>query len=172
LFSQEGIPVIDTNTVSRDTIPFDTISPGLKLISPHAIDKQVIYSSRGAKKNDLINKTATMIDGANVKYGDIEITADSIVFNMAKNTVFAAGRRDTTGKIIGTPVFKEGNTQEIESDSLIYNFVTRKAIVYNIVTKQDEGLLRSKVTKLLDDGTSNIARSTYSTCDAEVRIST
>ena len=168
LFSQEGIPVIDTNTVSRDTIPFDTISAGLKLISPNAIDKQVIYSSRGAKKNDLINKTATMIDGANVKYGDIEISADSIVFNMAKNTVFAAGRRDTTGKIMGTPVFKEGNTQEIESDSLIYNFVTRKAIAYNIITRQDEGLLRSKVTKLLDDGTSNIARSTYSTCDAEV----
>ncbi len=87
---------------------------------------------------------------------------------MEKNTVFATGRRDTTGKVIGTPVFKDGNTQEIQSDTLIYNFVTHKAIAHNIVTKQDEGLLRSKVTKLLDDGTSNIARSTYSTCDAEV----
>jgi hypothetical protein len=138
LFSQEGIPVIDTNTVSRDTIPFDTISPGLKLISPHAIDKQVIYSSRGAKKNDLINKTATMIDGANVKYGDIEITADSIVFNMAKNTVFAAGRRDTTVHT-GTLVF--GNPGDERSLSIILN---PKAIVYNIVNKQDERLLRSR----------------------------
>ena len=85
---------------------------------------------------------------------------------MMANTVFATGRTDTTGKVTGKPVFKQG-TQEIESDSLFYNFVTRKAIAYKIVTKQEEGLLRSQVTKLLEDGTSNIAKSTYSTCDAE-----
>ena len=72
---------------------------------------------------------------------------------MNKNTVFATGRRDTTGKIVGKPVFKEGATQEIESDSMIYNFLSREAIAYNIATKQE-------------DGTSNISRSTYSTCDA------
>ena len=165
LFSQEGKPVTDTLLVKHDTLIVDTLLPALKSISPDAIDKQVIYSAKGYKRNDLIKKTSTLIEGASVKYGNIEITADSIVFNMAKNTVFAAGRKDTTGKVQGTPVFKEG-TQEIQSDSLIYNFVTRRAIAFNIITKQDEGLLHSSVTKLLDDGTSNISRSTYSTCDA------
>ena len=33
---------------------------------------------------------------------------------MAANTVFAAGRRDSTGKVIGAPVFSEGS-QEFES---------------------------------------------------------
>ncbi len=65
---------------------------------------------------------------------DIEIKADSIVFDMVASTVFATGRTDTTGKVIGTPVFKQG-TQEIESDSLFYNFVTRKAVAYKIVTQ-------------------------------------
>jgi hypothetical protein len=50
---------------------------------------------------------------------------------------------------------------------LLYNFVTRKAIAYKIITKQEEGLLHSEVTKLLEDGTSNISKSTYSTCNAE-----
>jgi hypothetical protein len=166
LFSQEPVSLQDTNLIRRDTTALDTTIIKLKKISPDAIDKQVVYTSVGQKKNDLINKTATLINQAVVTYGDIEIKADSIVFNMATNTVYASGIRDSTGKVHGTPVFKEGS-QEYESDSLVYNFLTRKAIAYNIVTKQDEGLLHSKVTKLLDDGTSNISKSTYSTCDAD-----
>ncbi len=166
LFSQEPISNPDSIIVRQDTLISDTLSLNLKLISSSAIDKQVKYTSVGKKKNDLINKTAILIDQAVVTYGDIEIKADSIVFNMATSTVYASGIRDSTGKVRGTPVFKEGS-QEYASDSLVYNFLTRKAIAYNIVTKQEDGLLHSKVTKLLDDGTSNIAKSTYSTCDAE-----
>jgi len=153
--------------VSQDTLVYDTLTRNLiKKISPEAIDGQVTYKSRGRKKNDLVNKRAILIDQAEVTYKDIEIKADSIVFDMLANTVFAAGRTDSTGKIAGTPVFKQG-TQEIEADSLLYNFVTRKGLAYKIVTQQEEGLLRSQVTKLLEDGTSNISKSTYSTCDAE-----
>jgi len=166
LFSQEQKSVADSNLIKQDTLVSDTLSRSIKKISPNAISKQVKYTSKGLKKNDLVNRRAILTEEAKVNYGDLEIAADSIVFDMAKNTVFATGRKDTTGKVIGKPVFKQGS-QEIESDSLLYDFVTRKAIAYKIVTKQDEGLLRSEVTKLLDDGTSNISKSTYSTCDAE-----
>jgi hypothetical protein len=166
LYSQEGNRLNDTIPGTLPAYFQDTTFTGVKPISPDAIDRQITYSARGKKINDLVNRTSTLIDGAVVTYGDIQISADSIVFNMNKNTVFATGRKDTTGEIVGKPVFKEGVTQEIESDSMIYNFVTRKAIAFDIATKQDEGLLHSQVTKLLDDGTSNISRSTYSTCDA------
>ena len=166
LFSQEGKSVPDTNLVSQDTLVSDTLLRNIKKISPEAIDKQVTYKCAGTKINDLVNKRVYMTKEAEVTYDDIEIKADSIVFDMVASTVFATGRTDTTGKVTGKPVFKQG-TQEIESDSLFYNFVTRKAVAYKIVTKQEEGLLRSQVTKLLEDGTSNIAKSTYSTCDAD-----
>ncbi len=166
LFSQENKQISDTNIIIRDTLSIDTLSTTLKKISPDAIDKQVTYRSKGKKINDLANKKSILVDEAEVTYGDMQIKADSIVFNMMANTVFATGRPDSTGKIKGTPVFKQGS-QEIEADSLFYNFVTRKAIAYKIVTKQEDGLLRSNLTKLLEDGTSNISKSTYSTCDAE-----
>ena len=85
---------------------------------------------------------------------------------MSTNLLFAIGRKDTSGKVVGSPVFKEG-TQEFESKELTYNFKTRKAVVRNIITKQADGLLHSNFTKLLEDGTSNILKSTYSTCDAD-----
>jgi len=166
LFSQQEISPADTMAVRSETIIADTTVQVLKKISPEGIDKQVTYRSAGRKINDLVNKRTIMIDQAEVTYGDMEIKADSIVFDMGSNTVFATGRADTTGKVTGTPVFRQGD-QELEADSLLYNFVTRKAIAYRIVTKQEDGLLRSQVTKLLEDGTSNIAKSTYSTCEAE-----
>lgn len=166
LLSQEDVSRPDTLSVTADTIKVDTLKRNIKSISPDAIDKKVTYKSAGTKRNDLRNKRVFMSDKAEVNYDDIQITADSIVFDMAASTVFATGRIDSLGELGGKPVFRQGS-QEIESDSLFYNFLTRKAIAYRIVTKQEEGLLRSQVTKILDDGTSNIAQSTYSTCDAE-----
>jgi hypothetical protein len=107
-----------------------------------------------------------MVKNAQVNYKDIEIKADSIVFNMTTNEVFAVGIKDSTGEVIGKPQFKSGS-EEFNSDTLRYNFKTKQAIVKNIITKQEDGLLHSQVTKLLLDGTSNIYKSTYSTCEAD-----
>ena len=166
LFSQVDNNVSDSLLIQQDSVKTDTILPILHRRSPNAIDKKVTYSAVGHIQRDIVNKRVVLIETGVVNYGEIEITADSIVFNMTTNLLFAAGRRDTSGIISGTPVFKEG-AQEFEADELTYNFKTRKALIKNIVTKQDEGLLHSQFTKLLEDGTSNISRSTYSTCDAD-----
>ncbi|MCE5347415.1 MAG: hypothetical protein LLG13_14170 [Bacteroidales bacterium] len=164
LFSQEGKNVADTLLVQKDSLLTDTIR--VRRPSPNAIDQKVTYSAAGYKKNDLVRKTVVLVQSAQVNYGDIEIKADSMVFNMNTNILYAAGRIDSTGKKAGTPVFKSGS-QEIEAGELTYNFKTHKAYAKNIVTKQADGILHSQYTKLLEDGTSNIAKNTYSTCDAD-----
>jgi hypothetical protein len=166
LFSQEGDNVPDSLTVIHDTLLIDTVLTNIRKPSPNAIDKLVTYKAAGLIKRDIINKRVILVKDAVVNYGEIEIKADSIAFDMTSNLLFAIGRKDTTGKVVGSPVFKEGS-QEFESKELTYNFKTRKAIVRNIITKQADGLLHSNFTKLLEDGTSNILKSTYSTCDAD-----
>jgi uncharacterized Rmd1/YagE family protein len=166
LFSQEGKNVTDTLLIQKDSVRTDTILKNIRRPSINAIDKKVTYTAVGRIKRDIINKKVVLIQGAVVNYGDIQIKADSMVFNMESNLLFAIGRRDTTGKIAGKPSFKEGS-QEFECDELTYNFKTHKAFIKNIVTKQESGLLHSAYTKLLEDGTSNISKSKYSTCDAD-----
>jgi lipopolysaccharide assembly outer membrane protein LptD (OstA) len=166
LFSQESKNVIDTLLIQQDSLRADTILKNLRRPSPNAITSKVTYSAVGFINRDIINKKVILIQTAVVNYGDIKISADSIVFNMNTNILFAAGRKDTTGKITGTPVFNEGS-QRFEADELTYNFKTHKALVKNIVTEQEGGLLHSAFTKLLEDGTSNISKSSYSTCDAD-----
>ncbi|MCX6301614.1 MAG: putative LPS assembly protein LptD [Bacteroidia bacterium] len=164
LFSQEPGIITDTTQLKNEVVTTDTIT--LLKISPDAIDQQVTYKAAGSKKNDLVNKKVTLVRSAVINYGDILIQADSIIFNMVNNQIFAVGVKDTTGNIIGKPHFKSGS-EEFDADTLRYNFKSGKAIVKNIITQQQEGLLHSEVTKLLEDGTSNIYKSTYSTCDAD-----
>ncbi len=164
LFSQEDVLTPSAFPRQRDSVVTDTIY--LLRISPDAIDKQVTYKAAGSKKNDLVNKKVTLVNTAEINYDDINIQADSIIFNMLTNEIYAMGIRDSSGNITGKPRFKSGS-EEFESDTLRYNFKTGKAIVKNIITQQQEGLLHSEVTKLLEDGTSNIFNSTYSTCDAD-----
>ncbi len=166
LFSQEGKSVGDTLLIKRDSVITDTVFNGQRKISPNAIATKVTYSAAGYIKNDLKNRQVVLIKSAVVNYGEIQIKADSIIFNMNTNLLFAAGRPDTSGKIAGKPDFKEGS-QQFNADELTYNFKTHKALIKNIVTRQDQGLLHSAYTKLLEDGTSNISRSTYSTCDLD-----
>jgi hypothetical protein len=166
LLSQTENVISSPVTSQKDTITPDSILR-LKKISKDAIDKQVIYSAPGGYiYNDMVNRRAYIVHNGIVDYGDIEIKADSIIFDMSNNHVYAVGIRDSTGKVVGKPEFKSG-TEKFNSDTLEYNFKTKKAVVKNIITQQDEGLLHSAVTKLLEDGTSNIFRSTYSTCDAD-----
>ena len=58
---------------------------------------------------------------------------------MKSNLLFAAGRTGYHRQNFGKPVFKEGS-QEFEADELTYNFKTKKALVRNIITKQEDGL--------------------------------
>jgi LptD protein len=165
LFSQEPGIGLDSIPAKQDSVVIDTILPKVRSTSSNAIDEQVSFSAVGYRNTSLKNKKVVLIQGAVVHYGEIEISADSIILDMQTNLLFAAGRKDTSGVIMGKPSFKEG-AQEFDCDELTYNFKTHQALIKNIITKQDEGLLHSNLTKLLDDGTSNIAKSTYSTCDA------
>ncbi len=166
LFSQDKKIITDTIVVKPDTLKTDTLARKVRKPASGALDKMITWTATEKRKVDINNKKVTLIGSAKVNYGEIEITADSIVFNMENNILFAAGRPDTSGKIAGKPVFKEGD-QEFKSDELTYNFKTKKAFVKNIITKQQDGLIHSQLAKLLEDGTSNISRSTYSTCNAD-----
>lgn len=167
VFSQENRAARDSAAAGSDTtrITYSQASPSDSLKPGNVLESQVIYTAQGYIKRNIVNKNVILVDNAKVNYGNIEIRADSISINMNANTLYAVGRKDTSGTVKGAPVFKEGS-QEIAANDLLYNFKTKRAIASNIETKQDQGLLRSKTTKLLEDGTSNISGSTYSTCDA------
>jgi lipopolysaccharide assembly outer membrane protein LptD (OstA) len=164
LFSQEKKVVIDTLLIQQDSLSIDTLrKPG---VSKDAIELPIIHTAKGYRRTDLVNKKVYLVGEAEVKYDDIILKADSIELNMETGLVFAIGRKDSTGKVIGSPYFKQGS-QEFESKQLTYNFKTKKGLIKNIFAEQEGGFLHSTVTKRMEDGSLNINMSTFSTCELE-----
>ncbi len=102
--------------------------------------------------------------GTNVKYGDFELTADYIAYDLDKGTVFAKGYPDINGEIKGAPVMKQGEaTYEVES--VYYNFKSGKAKIKNMITQEGEGYLHGTYIKKMPDNSFNISKGKYTTCD-------
>ena len=158
--------VPDSIKIQKDTTEIQVVNRLFTKVSADAIDNTVEYSSKGYKKNDLANKKVFLVDGAEVTYGDINLKADSIMIDMAQGFVYASGRRDSTGKVRGKALFTQGS-DSYEVDSLKYSFETARAIIYRVVTKQEEGFLHSELTKMQDDKTLHFQGSSFTTCDAE-----
>ena len=105
--------------------------------------------------------------GTNVKYQDMELTADYMEYDMNDGTVFARGTYDSLGGVWnGQPVMKQGN-QTYNMEEVRYNFNTRKARIKNMVTQDAEGILHGRDIKLMDDHSVNLAHGKYTVCDDE-----
>jgi len=86
--------------------------------------------------------------GANIKYGNIELTADYISVNLGKKEIYATGIIDSLGNMAIKPHFKEG-TEEFDCTSLRYNFVTTKGFVENVISSQQDGKVHSAKAKMV-----------------------
>jgi hypothetical protein len=119
------------------------------------------YTIQNAK-----NKTVTLYDEANITYTDIDLKAGIIVIDYKKNSLFAKGIKDSTG-YVQRPVFKQGG-QESEQDSIIYNFKSKRALIYGLKTKQGEMFTYGEKTKRVNDSTVYIRKIRFTTSDKEI----
>lgn len=108
------------------------------------------YKAKVYEKFDQKKKIITLYDGAELKYLDYELKSGIIVFDYAKNEVYAGRLKDSLGNYIQYPVFKTGNNV-VEPDSIRFNFKTKKAKIWNSRTKQDELNVKAAISKKEND---------------------
>jgi hypothetical protein len=123
--------ILDTLPIYNNSMRTDTVLRTKYIQTLNVIDKKIIFTASGYIKRDTINKIVQLVDNATVSFGEVSIKADSIVINTISKQIFAAGRLNKSGKIIGKPIFKEGN-EEFEADEINYNLTTHKALIKNI----------------------------------------
>ena len=131
-----------------------------------ALDAPVAYEAKDSMTFFMNTKNAFLYGKANVKYQNIELTSENIRMNMDSSTVYATYGLDSLGSKFGTPVFKEGS-DEYKSETMSYNFDTKKGYITNIYTAQQEGFLTSEQSKKGANGEYYLKGGTYTTCDEE-----
>ena len=149
------------DSILVDSVMTDTVQAPPPKKSP--LEDVVKYTA-----NDSIvflsNNQAYMYGQGVVTYQDIELDADEIRMNMDSSTVFAIGRPDTAGEIVGNPIFKD-KSGEYESATMKYNFKSQKGYITNIITQQGEGYLTGGSTKKNKEGDFYLKDGKYTTCD-------
>lgn len=103
---------------------------------------------------------------AKIVYGNIELTADEITIDYKNQTMAANGRRDSLGRRVGFPVFKDGG-QLYEMKDILYNFKTGRARITEVVTEQSEGFLHGETVFKNEKGELLSLRNSYTTCNLE-----
>lgn len=141
-----------------DTIKSDTIIKAKSNLESKITHTAVDYINQNAK-----NKQVTLYNEAHVTYQDIDLKAGYILIDNKKNTLFAKGIKDSLG-YQQRPVFKQGG-QESEQDSILYNFKTKRAIIYNIKTNQSGMITYGKKTKRMNDSVIYIRDIRFTTSD-------
>ena len=149
---------IPVDTISNDTIQAKQ--------SESLLEAPVVYSAKDSVVLNMEDKKVLLYKGAIVTYQTVEIKADFIEFDMDKNEVYAKGLPDSTGVMQGNPVFKDG-TEEMQSDTMRYNFKTQKGLTHTVKTKQGEGYVQGRISKMVNKNVFYIKDAKYTTCDAD-----
>jgi len=152
-------------TIKKDSLllkPVDTIS--LDTIKPkETIEGIITHTAKDYTIQDAKNKTVTLYNDAHVTYTDIDLKAGIIIVDYKKNTLYAKGFIDSL-EYQQRPLFKQGG-QESEQDSILYNFKSKKALIYGLKTSQGEIITYGEKTKRVNDSTIYVRKIRFTTSE-------
>lgn len=131
-----------------------------------ALEDPVAYEAKDSIVFMMDSKNAYLYGKGKVDYQNITLTSENITMNMDSSIVHAIGAVDSLGRLYGKPVFKQGK-DEYESETMSYNFDTRRGFITNVTTEQQEGFLYSEEAKKGKDNELYLRRGRYTTCDEE-----
>ncbi|WP_233130959.1 putative LPS assembly protein LptD [Polaribacter tangerinus] len=143
----------------KDSISLDSLKP------KETIEDIIVHVAKDYTIQDAVNKKVTLYNEANITYTEIDLKAGIIVVDYKKNTLFAKGIIDSTG-YVQKPVFRQGSEETVQ-DSIIYNFKTKRALIYGLKTKQGEMFTYGEKTKRVNDSTLYIRKIRFTTSDKD-----
>ena len=128
------------------------------------VETTVNYKAKDSMYFDLKAQKMYMYGQGDVTYGAINLKAERIAVDWTENTLNAVYVKDSTGKKVGKPVFTELD-DVYETDDIIYNFKTRRALINGIVTEQDGGFMHGARVKKNEKDELFVRHAKYTTCN-------
>ena len=159
LILSDSIPS-STGFIENDSIKNDSLA----LQSKEAIEAIIEHTADDYIIEDVINKKVSLYNNAEIVYKDINIKAGRINIDYVTNIVTARGIKDSLGDYSQLPVFIQGG-EESTQDSIVFNFKTKKALVYGVSTEQDGIYTLGQKMKKINDSTIFIRKIRFTTSD-------
>ena len=154
------LAILRHNMAVDDSLTQDSLNKTKK----NGIDSPVEFSANDSLVFIASTGMANLYGDSHVKYQNMDLKSEKIYMCMDSSLVHATGARDTAGVIFGTPVFHMGN-DTYESDTMAFNFKTKKGLIQQVYTEQEDGFLTSEISKRDADGVLYLQHGRYTTCD-------
>ena len=166
----------------RDTLDMDSlqraiyrhnqqVDDSIRLDSIHrarsnGIESPVTYTAEDSLVYDATTKTAYLYGSSTVKYQNMNLASDRIYMNMDSSLVRATGTADSTAEkgLRGIPQFSMGK-DEYQSDTIAFNFKSKKGLIQGVYTEQQEGFLTGEIAKRDSSGIIYMQHARYTTCE-------
>lgn len=177
--SNDTVPhkiVIVTDSISRKKIdslskkdttikePADTIH--FKL-AKNALEAPVEYTAEDSMVIDVPGKTVTLYGKkVTTNYKDNNLTGPIISFDEASGDIIASIKRDSTGKVIAFPTFKQSDFTS-QSDSIRFNMKSGKGLTKSTYTQQGEMYVYGQVIKKVSPDVFYALRGRFTTCNLD-----
>ena len=149
------------NKAVDDSLALDSIN----LQRKHGIDSPVEFSANDSLLYEAGHGMAYLFGNSHVKYQNMDLQSENIYLSLDSSLVHATGARDSvSGKLFGNPVFQMGS-DTYQSDTMAFNFKTKKGFIQQVYTEQQEGYLTSQLSKRGANGELYLQHGRYTTCD-------
>ena len=147
LFAGIGTFYAQTSDLLSDEIQFDTINRPLE--KKPLLIAEVKYTAKDCVRIDRQNNKLILFNEAELYYQDIELRAGIIILDYKTNEV-NAGRIKIDSTLVQYPFFKQGSN-EVNPDSIRFNFDTQKALIWNSKSGQNGMDIFAALTKKQND---------------------
>ena len=146
-----GLGIISAQTTASTTLTDEVL---LDSISKPAEKKplllaEVEYKAKDCVQIDRKNNKLILYNEAELYYQDIELRAGIIILDYQTNEV-NAGRIELDSTLVQYPFFKQGGN-EVNPDSIRFNFDTQKALIWNSKSGQNGMDIFAALTKKQND---------------------
>lgn len=126
--------ILPGDTIKKTQI--DTLDPD----NDEVLEHKVIYNARDSIRYESDGNRVFLFGEAVVDYEGLNLKAEFIEIDYDKNIISAYGKRDSIGKMQGSPVFKDKD-QEFNAEKIMYNLKTKKGKIFNVLTRQGDLLV-------------------------------
>lgn len=146
-----GIGITQAQTTASDTLSkevlIDSISKPVN--KKPLLLAEVKYTAKDCVQIDRKNNKLILFNEAELYYQDIELRAGIIILDYKTNEV-NAGRIVLDSTLVQYPFFKQGSN-EVNPDSIRFNFDTQKALIWNSKSGQNGMDIFAALTKKQND---------------------
>ncbi len=154
-----------TGITNVKATPTDTLKVPLgRRAGKRDIETTITYTARDSIRLDAPGKVAYLYGDAHIVYGTTNLEAELVKIEYGQNLVTAEGAPDSTGKLIGTPIFSDKGEQ-YEAKKIAYNFKSKKGKITEAITKQGEGFVHAEAVKRNSENELYGLHGQYTTCD-------